>query len=113
MSADEFRKLTKQSNVSGRKSGTVDNGHSKAVMDSQYNHAIQTIRLLRGAFDDSFFGSGDIEISIKIHSKSKADGTNIFKGIEDSLNKIAYDDDRQVTKASRELCRSDGIKVVK
>jgi Holliday junction resolvase RusA-like endonuclease len=104
MSASDFRKLTKKNNVSGRKPRAVDNGNRKAALDEEYKAAIQTIRLLQGAVPASFFGSGDVEMSIKIHSQSKADGTNIFKGIEDSLNKIAYDDDRQVRTASREFC---------
>jgi Holliday junction resolvase RusA-like endonuclease len=45
---------------------------------------------------------GDLELSVKIFNYRRADASNIGKGVEDALNKVAYYDDRQIVKISAE-----------
>jgi hypothetical protein len=44
---------------------------------------------------DLFLGRADFILSIAVAGEIKADGSNVYKGIEDALNQVAYKDDKQ------------------
>lgn len=60
--------------------------------------------------------TGDIEIYLKVYFKDKrhGDATNLFKGVCDGLNKIIWEDDRQIKKATVEIIYwdRDGFKLL-
>lgn len=56
--------------------------------------AIQKISTIQKISSNMLF-TGRFKISVEIFGKSRADGDNILKGVLDSLNKTAYQDDRQ------------------
>ncbi len=105
MSAAEFRKKYK---VTG---GFVD-ARSKAGNDSKNTRAaralcedngasevrkqaIQAISNLSADCQTDFFNS-PINLTIKVRSKTKADGDNIYKGLADSLQGYAFENDKQI-----------------
>ena len=94
MSSHEFREKYGiiQNN---RKTSAIHKSNENADIQQTYDVAVQTLRNLQGVDGNLFCGSDSFTLWTKIFGKSNADGVNIYKGIEDSLNKIAWKDDKQ------------------
>lgn len=80
------------------KTSPIRKNHSKTKVPKP---TISTVSGIRGVGED-LLHSGPLEIEIKIYGPPRADIDNIAKGILDSLNRVAYQDDRQVQKITVE-----------
>lgn len=90
-----------------RKASAVHKGDKESVLEQEYNKAVQTLRYLQ-MFDGALFlGQDPFELEIKIVGKSSADGSNIYKGIEDGLNQVAWFDDKQNVYFRKEFCECE------
>jgi len=67
----------------------------KASFEQEYNKAIQTIRYIQGSMPDLLF-VGSLKLRVIIFGKSEADGDNIFKGVADAMQGVAYKNDKQI-----------------
>ncbi len=94
MSAKEF-KNQKNKVHSTRKSSSICKNNSETKIRLPKIQKVQGVR--RNSCSTLFEGSFIIEV--KINGKTRADIDNILKGVLDSLNGIAYKDDRQCVDA--------------
>jgi Holliday junction resolvase RusA-like endonuclease len=76
-----------------------DNSKSKVRM--------QTVRKVQGVVSKSenVLHSGPFKIEVEIYGKCRGDIDNVLKGVLDSLNGIAYIDDKQCIDARVKLCK--------
>ena len=66
-----------------------------------YRSLVQTIQHIQTTNPD-MLSRGDVEMSIKVRGKTQSDLDNIYKGIADSLQGFAYENDKQIRKGSFE-----------
>lgn len=95
MNIDEYKKSVGIHNSRG--SSSIHKNNEKPSIESAYDTAIQTLRDLQSFNGDLFLGRSRFKLKIGLgtENKSSADHTNVYKGIEDSLNNIAWYDDKQ------------------
>jgi len=92
MTSEQFRSQMHILHGNGA-SGSV---HKDDNLQQGYQQAVETLRNLQSLGGALFLGSSDFKIWTQIFGKKKqVDGDNVYKGICDSLNKIAYQDDCQ------------------
>ena len=101
MSLDDYRTAINQLYGGGdtspiRKNNTKTKARKQTIQKVHRLQKNSSVKLHEGPF----------EIEVKIHGKCRADIDNVLKGVLDSLNGLAYKDDRQCVKASVELCGS-------
>lgn len=65
------------------------------ALNEAYTTAIQTIYDLQTHCNSFFLGSSPFSLSIKRSAPSAGDYTNIYKGVEDGLQTIAFENDKQ------------------
>jgi hypothetical protein len=106
LSEKEWKALQKKSNkIQGTgKTGAIHKSDQEAIIEREHNVAVQTLRNLQMFGGDLFLGRNDFDLDISIHGKTKADDSNVYKGVEDSLNKVAYRDDKQNRHFRRKFC---------
>lgn len=81
---------------SASESCTVYQDNKKSDINAAYNTAVQTLRHIQSSGGSLFLGRSRFILWFNVSgAKRRADGSNIYKGIEDALNKIAYYDDIQ------------------
>ena len=96
LTKNEYDKLTKKNRVHRtRKARTIHAGHKEADIERAYHTAVQTLRDLQVYSGSLFLGRSTFTLWPKIVSDGQSDGANVYKGIEDGLNKVAYYDDKQ------------------
>ena len=96
LTKNEYNKLTKKDRVHNpRKARALHTGHTDADFERAYNTAVQTLRDLQVHCGALFLGRAAFTLWPKIVSDGQSDGANVYKGIEDGLNKVAYYDDKQ------------------
>ena len=94
-----------------RKSSPIHKDDKKAGIEQAYNSAMETLHNLQGAGGSLLFRKDNFLLWSRIHGKTRADGSNIYKGIEDSLNRILFYDDQQnktFELGPKELCECFG-----
>lgn len=93
---------------SSRKASPIHKSDKDAALEQAYNTAVQTLCDLQGFNGYMLLGSAPFDLEIGIHGKSNADGSNVYKGVEDALNKIAWRDDKQnVHFNAKKLCECE------
>lgn len=110
LTKNDYDKLTKKNRVHNtRKARAIHAGHTEADIDGAYHTAVQTLRDLQVYNGSLFLGRSKFTLWPKIVSDGQSDGANVYKGIEDGLNKIAYYDDKQnITFKRACLCSDSG-----
>lgn len=106
MKNDEYRKLrSNKRNIfsSTRATSSLHKNYHANEIDAVCKLAIQALYDIQGISGIRIFGKGNISIRTRTHSKTRADGTNILKGVEDALNRIAYEDDKQARRSEHEF----------
>ena len=95
MSLSEYKKSVGVHSPRGPCS--IHKNYAKPGLESVYNTAVQTLRDLRGFNGDLFLGRARFKLKIGLGTEKKgpADQPNVYKGIEDGLNRIAWYDDQQ------------------
>ena len=89
------------------KACSLHKSHKEAIIEREYDKAVQALRYLQ-MFDGALFlGQDPFELEIKIVGKSSADGSNVYKGIEDGLNQVAWFDDKQNVYFRKEFCKCE------
>ena len=83
-----------------RSSSSVRKNNSKSKICKQTIPKIQKIQ----SNSEDFLFIGNFGIKIKATGESRADIDNIAKGILDSLEKVAYANDRKCRQVSAEFC---------
>lgn len=78
--------------ISLRKNSTRCSDNS---IDEVYKSAVQTLCHLQNLLRSPIF-RGSIQLKLKVHGKTRADLSNLFKGVEDAIQGLAYENDRQV-----------------
>ena len=81
--------------LSPRTSSSIHQGDEKTNLFRQYQQAISALRDLQGVGGDLFLGPARFTMQLEIDSEGIADDINIYKNIEDGLNKVAWKDDKQ------------------
>jgi len=96
LSESEFKKI--KNSVRGSGSRSVHKSDLKPSEIQAYEQAIQTICHVQSTCGDLFLRRSRFKLWTKFICNGKArrsDGSNIYKGVEDALNKVAYFDDKQ------------------
>jgi len=89
------------------KTSAVHKSDTQAAIEQAYDTAVQTLRDLQSFNGDLFLGRVPFDLKITIHGQSTADGTNVYKGIEDALNKLAWYDDQQNQHFRQGFCEGE------
>jgi len=101
MSKEEFSEINRVRGA--RKTNSVLQNNSKSKARKQ---AIQKVQRVQRVGSDVLH-EGPFRICVEIHGKCSGDIDNVLKGILDSLNGVAYKDDRQCVEARVKLCESE------
>lgn len=101
MSKEDFNEINRVRGA--RASRSVHKGYSAIKTQKP---AISAVQKLLGLGEGQFH-EGGFRIAIEIYGPIRGDIDNVLKGILDSLNGIAYSDDKQCVEARVKLCESD------
>ena len=82
------------------KTSSVCKNNSKVKI---YKQAVQPLSRLEEDSKDFLF-SGNFEVKIQIYGKAKGDIDNYTKAVLDSLQGIAYENDRNCKRSTTEFC---------
>lgn len=108
MSVEEYRREILGIHNTG-KAGAVHKGNQEATFEQAYHAAAEALSHLQGTDGALFLGRTLFDLRIEIHGETQADGANVYKGIEDALNRIAWFDDKQnVHFRADKFCESEG-----
>ena len=92
MTANEYKEYIRNNVRGSRSSKGIQDSHKK---HSTYIRALEILRDLQSTGGSMFLGQDTFELEIQKLRHSTTDKTNVYKGCEDGLNKIAYGDDKQ------------------
>jgi len=95
---EEFKQFTGKSNKKTKihNSRNASAIHKSNQIDDAYKQAVETLHYLQSSGGSLFLADSRFLLWVKAAGKrGRSDGVNIYKGVEDALNKIAYRDDFQ------------------
>ena len=88
----KFRTAIKKVVVSAWSNNAGSQDHA---IDEAYKSAVQTLRDIQNNLSNPIF-NGNIKLTSRIFGKTRADGSNVLKAIEDGLQRVAYENDKQI-----------------
>ena len=89
ITSDEYKKAIVPRSRSTRRLQDNDS------IQSAYKQALATLRHLQSTGGTLLFGRDLFKFQVQVLGAIKGDHTNVQKGCEDALNRIAWDDDKQ------------------
>jgi len=103
MSLEEYRREVNRVHSSRHPNSVLPN-NTKGKTRKQAVQKVQGVQRM----GSGVLHAGPFRICVEIHGKCRGDIDNVLKGILDSLNGVAYKDDKQCVEARVKLCESEG-----
>jgi Holliday junction resolvase RusA-like endonuclease len=94
----EFKRWSNRRSTRDPRAICKDNATSKVPFEAM--EAVQRVQSISAGL----YGTHSVGLTILISNQTRADADNVFKGIADALQGLAFENDKQIKKGSFEIC---------